>query len=73
MSIHVNIPPLAHRAKPTGNSRILTANQYELNRTSAYMLFFHTNRWDEMGIFDIPSEINYILAKTGKAKLSYIG
>ncbi len=26
-----------------------------------------------MGKYDIPAEINYILAKTGRSKLSYIG
>ncbi|XP_046451056.1 lipase 3-like [Daphnia pulex] len=29
--------------------------------------------WDQMGTFDIPSVVNYILTKTGRAKLSYIG
>lgn len=34
---------------------------------------FRHNRWDQMGTFDIPSVVNYILTKTGRAKLSYIG
>ncbi|KZS16469.1 putative Lipase 3 [Daphnia magna] len=55
-----------------GNAR---GNIYSRKHTSlnpsgeAYWRF----SWDEMGKFDIPSEINYILTKTGKTKLSYIG
>ena len=30
-------------------------------------------RWDEMGLYDIPAELNYILKKTGGQKLIYIG
>ena len=29
--------------------------------------------WDEIGNYDIPSIINYILKETGQSKLSYIG
>ena len=29
--------------------------------------------WDEIGKYDVPATINYVLGKTGKSKLSYIG
>jgi len=29
--------------------------------------------WDEIGIYDLPAVINYILKETGQSKLSYIG
>lgn len=32
-----------------------------------------TFRWDEVGRYDVPASINYILLKTGRDKLSYIG
>lgn len=30
-------------------------------------------RWDELGRYDIPAVIEYILAKSGQQKISYIG
>lgn len=30
-------------------------------------------RWDEIGRYDLPAAINYVLTTTGQAKLSYIG
>jgi hypothetical protein len=30
-------------------------------------------RWDEIGRYDIPACINYVLRKTGSRKLTYIG
>ena len=35
--------------------------------------FFVQKSWDEMGQYDIPAEINYVLANTGRSKLIYIG
>lgn len=29
--------------------------------------------WTEMGLYDLPAQINYVLARTGARKLSYIG
>lgn len=34
---------------------------------------FWTFSWHEMGIFDLPAMIDYILEETGQRKLSYIG
>lgn len=34
-------------------------------------LFFFS--WDELGKYDIPAVIDYILLKTGQSKLSYVG
>ena len=34
---------------------------------------FDLNRWDEMGKYDIPANINYVLAKNGQSKLIYMG
>lgn len=31
------------------------------------------NRWDEMGMYDVPAELNYILNVTGQKKLTYVG
>ncbi len=30
-------------------------------------------RFDEMGNYDIPAVINYVLAKTGRSTMSYVG
>lgn len=32
-----------------------------------------SSRWDEMGLYDIPAEIEYVLNVTGREKLVYIG
>lgn len=34
---------------------------------------FDLDRWDEMGKYDIPANINYVLAKNGQSKLIYMG
>lgn len=33
----------------------------------------HNDRWDEMGLYDIPATLEYILRITGRQKLLYIG
>ena len=35
--------------------------------------FFFRISWDQLGNYDIPSVLNYILQKTGQSKLSYVG
>ena len=37
------------------------------------MAFITGRRWDEMGRYDIPAELNYVLNKTERQKLIYIG
>lgn len=38
------------------------------------LLFFKVNdSWDELGNYDIPAVIKFILDKTGQPKLSYVG
>ena len=34
---------------------------------------FVLKRWDEMGLYDIPAELEYVLNVTGRQKLIYIG
>ena len=36
-------------------------------------LYHTTYRWDELGGYDIPASLRFILSKTGFKKLSYIG
>jgi lysosomal acid lipase/cholesteryl ester hydrolase len=31
------------------------------------------DRWDELGEYDVPAFINYVLSVTGQAKLVYVG
>ncbi len=33
----------------------------------------YRRRWDQMGQFDIPAVVDYVLATTGRPKLSYVG
>ena len=35
--------------------------------------FIFLASWDQLGKYDIPSVINYILQKTGQSKLSVVG
>ena len=37
------------------------------------IILFSIKRWDEMGMYDIPAELNYVLEVTGQKKLTYIG
>ncbi len=74
ISIHANMQILAHQVKHIGNFRMhfFNLSLYYLDLVNGQNSFRH-NRWDQMGTFDIPSVVNYILTKTGRAKLSYIG
>ena len=48
----------------------LTSNWWSI---TVYFVNSVDGRWDEMGYYDIPATINYILATTGWPKLSYVG
>lgn len=43
------------------------------NNNSSNNKIFALHRWDELGGYDIPSSLRFILSKTGFKKLSYIG
>ena len=30
-------------------------------------------RWHEIGMYDVPASVDYVLKTTGKSKLNYIG
>ena len=46
-----------------------------LFHTILFWLFFSNSpfRWDQLGKYDIPANINYILATNGQSKLVYVG
>ena len=51
---------------------ISTANDLNHSNRKRFHSFIF-NRWDEMGYYDIPACINYVLKETGASKLVYIG
>ncbi|KDR15390.1 lipase 3-like [Zootermopsis nevadensis] len=55
-----------------GNSR---GNMYSTkhNKLSAMLPIFWSFSWHEMGVYDLPAEIDYILTNTGQNDLSYVG
>ena len=50
-------------------------SQQQTNHTtlSTDSAAFWNFTWDEMALVDLPTHINYVLAQTGAAKVSYIG
>lgn len=56
------------------NKCFVYASPYtEVNQLVKNFNCFGRNRWDEMGMYDIPAELNYILNVTGQKKLTYVG
>uniref|UniRef100_A0A7S0A2Z0 Partial AB-hydrolase lipase domain-containing protein n=1 Tax=Pyrodinium bahamense TaxID=73915 RepID=A0A7S0A2Z0_9DINO len=55
-----------------GNNR---GNRYSTNHThlSISSTKFWDFSWDEMARYDLPAEIDYVLARTGVARLAYVG
>lgn len=51
-----------------GNGISMTNTRFTANQDG-----FWDFSWAEMGLYDLPAEIEYVLAKTGARKLSYIG
>lgn len=50
-------------------------NKYSLDHVDPEISYsnFWDFCWDEMAEFDVPANINYVIAKTGKEKLTWIG
>lgn len=42
-----------------------------IDRCFVFELFF--KRWDELGMYDLPASIDYVLKETGHKKVSYVG
>ncbi|XP_026725377.1 lipase 3-like [Trichoplusia ni] len=58
-----------------GNARgnFYSRNHLSLNPSSTFNQNFWKFSWDEIGNFDLPAFIDYILETTGQSKLHYIG
>ena len=55
-----------------GNNRGNVFGQYHTKMTMADPAFWDFS-WEEMGTYDIPAIIDFVLAKTGQSQLSYVG
>ena len=55
-----------------GNSRGNTYSKAHTNITASNSTFWEFS-WHEMGIYDLPSTIDYVLKFTGQNKLYYVG
>ncbi|KAL4085775.1 hypothetical protein PRIC1_015109 [Phytophthora ramorum] len=55
-----------------GNSRGNTYSNESLYYTTNNVEFWDFG-WEDIGLYDLPASINYVLATSGRSKLSYIG
>ncbi|XP_031637602.1 lipase 1-like, partial [Contarinia nasturtii] len=55
-----------------GNSRCNTFSRHHITKHPNDPTFWDFS-WHEIGVFDIPATIDYILEQTNKTKLSYVG
>eukprot|EP01120_Amphizonella_sp_Union-15-10_P013201 TRINITY_DN609_c0_g1_i4.p1 TRINITY_DN609_c0_g1~~TRINITY_DN609_c0_g1_i4.p1 ORF type:complete len:389 (+),score=56.47 TRINITY_DN609_c0_g1_i4:81-1247(+) len=55
-----------------GNNRGNGVSMTNINYTPDQAEFWDFS-WDEMALYDFPSQINYVLRVTGQSKLSYVG
>lgn len=55
-----------------GNSRGTTQSRAHVNLTTDDPLFWNFS-FNEIGLYDLPAIIDYILNETGEKKLNYIG
>ena len=69
LGIHGHMLVSVRNRKSSGNSGKIE----QILSTSNGCMFFFRISWDQLGNYDIPSVLNYILQKTGQSKLSYVG
>ena len=73
INTRADTPRSIHPEKIIGNFREIEQTRLRLVMNLVHLSVFSYSSWDEMGSYDVPAIINYILTVTRRTKVIYIG